>query len=60
MVSCHYMNIFCCLSLGLLKLNFKNLNAIDSDILVIKNIDNVVKESLLAETVKWKKILTYG
>ncbi len=35
----------------------QNLNAIDSDILVIKNIDNVVKESLLAETVKWKKIL---
>lgn len=35
----------------------QNLNNIDSDILVIKNIDNVVKESLLAETVKWKKIL---
>ena len=35
----------------------KNLNEIDSDIIVIKNIDNVVKESLLEETVKWKKIL---
>ncbi len=35
----------------------QNLNNIDSDILVIKNIDNVVKESLLSETVKWKKIL---
>ena len=35
----------------------QNLNNIDSDILVIKNIDNVVKESLLDETIKWKKIL---
>ena len=35
----------------------QNLNKIDSDILVIKNIDNVVKESLLSETVKWKQIL---
>ena len=35
----------------------QNLNNIDSDILVIKNIDNVVKESLLPETVKWKQIL---
>ncbi len=34
-----------------------NLNNIDSDILVIKNIDNVVKESLLDETIRWKKIL---
>ena len=35
----------------------QNLNNIDSDILVIKNIDNVVKESLISETVKWKQIL---
>lgn len=35
----------------------QNLNNINSDIVVIKNIDNVVKESLLPETVKWKKIL---
>ena len=35
----------------------QNLNNIDSDVLVIKNIDNVVKESLLPETVKWKQIL---
>lgn len=35
----------------------ENLNNIDADIIVIKNIDNVVKESLLEETIKWKKIL---
>lgn len=35
----------------------KNLNDISSDIIVIKNIDNVVKESWLGETVAWKKIL---
>ena len=35
----------------------ENLNNIDADIIVIKNIDNVVKESLLDETIKWKKIL---
>ena len=34
-----------------------NLNDIDADVLVIKNIDNVVKESLLDETISWKKIL---
>ncbi len=34
-----------------------NLNEIDADVLVIKNIDNVVKESLLDETIRWKKIL---
>ena len=34
-----------------------NLNDIDADVLVIKNIDNVVKESLLDETIRWKKIL---
>lgn len=36
----------------------ENLNAIDSDIIIIKNIDNVVKESLIGETIRWKKILT--
>jgi hypothetical protein len=35
----------------------QNLNNIDSNIIVIKNIDNVVKESLLSQTIKWKKIL---
>lgn len=35
----------------------ENLNSIDSDIIVIKNIDNVVKESLIGETIRWKKIL---
>ena len=34
-----------------------NLNDIDSDIIIIKNIDNVVKESLISDTVIWKKIL---
>ena len=34
-----------------------NLNEIDADVLVIKNIDNVVKESLLDENIRWKKIL---
>ncbi len=34
-----------------------NLNDIDADVLVIKNIDNVVKESLLDETIRWKKVL---
>ena len=31
-----------------------NLNDIDSDIIIIKNIDNVVKESLISDTVIWK------
>lgn len=35
----------------------QNLNAIESDIIIIKNIDNVIKESLLGETIRWKKIL---
>lgn len=35
----------------------QNLNQIDSDVIVIKNIDNVVKESLISETIDWKKIL---
>jgi hypothetical protein len=35
----------------------ENLNDIESDIVIIKNIDNVVKEELVGETVRWKKIL---
>lgn len=35
----------------------ENLNDITSSIVFIKNIDNVAKESMLPETVKWKKIL---
>jgi len=35
----------------------KNLNEIDSDIVVIKNIDNVVKEDFIEQTVLWKKLL---
>lgn len=34
-----------------------NLNMISSDLVFIKNIDNVVKEKLLPDTVRWKKIL---
>lgn len=34
-----------------------NINKIDSDILIIKNIDNVVKEDFIEQTVLWKKIL---
>ena len=34
-----------------------NLNEIDSDIVVIKNIDNVVKEDFIEQTVLWKKLL---
>ncbi len=34
-----------------------NLNDTEGDIIFIKNIDNVSKESLLPETVKWKRIL---
>ncbi|MDR2125948.1 MAG: DUF4301 family protein [Prevotellaceae bacterium] len=34
-----------------------NLNEIDSDIVFIKNVDNVVPETKLAETVRWKKII---
>ncbi|MEF9986339.1 MAG: DUF4301 family protein [Bacteroidales bacterium] len=36
----------------------ENLNKINSNVIIIKNIDNVVKESLIDETIKWKKILT--
>lgn len=35
----------------------ENLNDIDSDIVIIKNIDNVVREQYLSETIKWKRIL---
>jgi hypothetical protein len=35
----------------------QNLNAIDSDIVFIKNIDNVVPETKVLETVKWEKII---
>jgi len=35
----------------------KNLNAIDADVVILKNIDNVVREELVADTVLWKKVL---
>ncbi|MFA5850737.1 MAG: DUF4301 family protein [Bacteroidales bacterium] len=35
----------------------ENLNDINEDIVIIKNIDNVVKEKLLSDTIKWKKVL---
>lgn len=35
----------------------ENLNAIDSDILFIKNIDNVTTEKYLHDTVRYKKVL---
>jgi len=35
----------------------ENLNSIDSDIIFIKNIDNVTTEKYLQETVRYKKIL---
>lgn len=35
----------------------RNLNSIDGDIIFIKNIDNVVKDSLKPLTVKYKKLL---
>lgn len=34
-----------------------NLNDIDADYIFLKNIDNVVKETLIKETEKWKKVL---
>ena len=34
-----------------------NLNDTVGDVVVVKNIDNVVKEELISETVNWKKIL---
>jgi len=35
----------------------ENLNDLTSEIVVIKNIDNVVKDDLISEAVRWKKIL---
>ncbi|MDR2292546.1 MAG: DUF4301 family protein [Prevotellaceae bacterium] len=35
----------------------ENLNEIDSDIIFIKNVDNVVPETKLEETIRWKKII---
>ena len=35
----------------------KNLNELSYDCIFIKNIDNVAKEELLPDTVKWKKVL---
>jgi len=35
----------------------QNLNAIDADIIIVKNIDNVVNEKYIEDTVKWKQIL---
>lgn len=35
----------------------ENLNKIESDVVVVKNIDNVVKENLVGQTVLWKKVL---
>ncbi|MDP3451990.1 MAG: DUF4301 family protein [Bacteroidales bacterium] len=35
----------------------ENLNEIDSDIVVIKNIDNVTREELTQDTIWWKKVL---
>lgn len=34
-----------------------NLNETEGDIVVLKNIDNVVKEELLDQTIYWKKVL---
>ncbi len=36
----------------------ENLNDIPSDIVIIKNIDNVTREELSGDTVKWKRIQT--
>lgn len=35
----------------------KNLNAVDGDVIFLKNIDNVVHQRLLDDTVRWKKVL---
>ncbi|MEA5005912.1 MAG: DUF4301 family protein [Rikenellaceae bacterium] len=35
----------------------ENLNNIESDLVIIKNIDNVVREQFLSETIKWKRLL---
>jgi len=36
----------------------ENLNDIPSDIVIIKNIDNVTREELSGDTIKWKRIQT--
>lgn len=35
----------------------RNLGAVDADMIVVKNIDNVTVEGRLSDTVKWKKVL---
>lgn len=35
----------------------RNLNAMDADVVILKNIDNVVRQNLLDDTVLWKKVL---
>ena len=35
----------------------ENLNDLDSDVVFIKNIDNVVPDKLKADTVKWKQVI---
>jgi len=35
----------------------KNLNSIDADVIILKNIDNVVRQDLLDDTITWKKVL---
>ena len=35
----------------------QNIDAIDSEIIVVKNIDNVVRENYLPDTIYWKKVL---
>ena len=36
----------------------ENLNDLDSDVVFIKNIDNVVPDKLKADTVKWKQVIS--
>ena len=36
----------------------ENVNQVDADIVIIKNIDNVIHESKIEQTIRWKKILT--
>jgi len=35
----------------------KNLNSIDGDVIILKNIDNVIRQDGIQDTVLWKKIL---
>ncbi|MDR2359314.1 MAG: DUF4301 family protein [Prevotellaceae bacterium] len=35
----------------------ENLNALEEDVVFVKNIDNVVTDALKAETIHWKKVL---